>query len=68
MPRLKQCPVDKHAWRPFRKGERCEVCKTIFPCPERGCGHGDCHELRGEKPPEWVVWNFPVGHPLRREE
>lgn len=49
----KPCSPGKHVWQPVSKHyERCSVCRIFFPCKQRGCGHADCHERRGE------AWSF----------
>ena len=35
-------------WIKTSRGEKCEVCKDVFPCKEN-CGHLDCHFQKARK-------------------
>jgi hypothetical protein len=37
------CRIRDHVWKPTRDGkyDRCEKCKTFFPCKHE-CKHPDC--------------------------
>jgi hypothetical protein len=37
------------------KREKCTTCGDVFPCRKSGCQHLDCHEARGELPPDIIV-------------
>lgn len=53
MPRKSCAP---HKWQRAKdpRFERCAECKTWFPCRRAGCGHADCHYVRGDPVPEDV--------------
>lgn len=57
--RTKLCSLRKHQWKPLRGGKReqCIICKTVFPCDSKKCGHIDCYEATGEmsRLPSWVT-------------
>jgi len=50
-----------HVWVELRGGnrERCEKCRTVFPC-RHACEHLDCMIERGETLPEWARSDRPV--------
>lgn len=54
------CRLLDHQWRAVRTHdgahrEICQLCGTVFPCRTTGCGHVDCHLVRGEPLPEGVT-------------
>lgn len=67
------CQLRDHVWRDVKGGryQRCETCKTFFPC-KHDCQHLDCklvrsgraHEL-GENLPGWPLTEKD---PTKRED
>lgn len=67
------CRIRDHAWRPVRGGkfDRCEKCKTFFPC-KHDCKHLDCMLVRSGRAHELGFdlqgWPLTEKDPTKHED